>query len=217
MEIRGDRRCLECGYEWSYFETNRIRCPDCGSMRSESTSSGQFDTQGSANSGIGFNELVSKTASFEETLSEAEESCRKFVSNYGFIDAGELQPPSPEYVMAAEVTEIANGLLTSRGDVDDEEREYVIDLLRGIESGEPPAPEERPSSLDSYHALAVARLVDEYSKEIRRYARMNETDVPSEIETARDKAKRTQATSGERHDAVDGLRDLREAYEEVTS
>ena len=37
MRIRGNRRCENCGREWSYFDTGRVACPACGSLRSVGT------------------------------------------------------------------------------------------------------------------------------------------------------------------------------------
>ncbi|MFW5984274.1 MAG: DUF7117 family protein [Halobacteria archaeon] len=89
-------------------------------------------------------------------------------------------------------------------------------LVEGVERGEPPETGDRPASLDAAHNRAVAETVEEYAKELSRYLRsVDETD--GRVEEARDLAKRTQATDGEADDAVEGLRLLRDVYDEATA
>ncbi|MDY6765719.1 MAG: hypothetical protein SV377_08630 [Halobacteria archaeon] len=222
MEISGERECLNCGATWNYLETRRIECPECGSVRSKSISDPEFDTTGRSNTEEGqlqvgdlFSEL---DTDLESALSEAEDRCRTYVSRHGFVEAGNLKPLTAKYMMACEVIEIADALVRPmRRDISQEERYYVTDLIRGLESGDPPDPDDRPDSLREYHNLAVARVVEEYARELARYARGKKIDLPSEVDEARTKARRTQATEGAENDAVEGLRLLRDVYDSLTS
>lgn len=211
MEIRGERECLDCGETWSYFETREPECPECGSLRSRAVEDAEEDTAGAVEMG----DLLTRFGGeFDEALQEAEERCREYTSRAGFVRGGELLPPEPTYVMACEVKHIAAEFVGA-GEPTDGERAYVVALVEGIETGEPPSPDERPTGLDAPHNRAVAETVEEYAKEISTYLRsVGETD--GRVEEARDLAKRTNATDGEADDAVEGLRLLRDVYEELS-
>jgi hypothetical protein len=211
MEIRGERECLDCGETWSYFETREPECPECGSLRSRAVEDAEEDTAAAVETG---DLLTQFGGEFESALSEAEDRCRDYTSRTGFVEGGELLPPSPLYVMACEVKHIAAEFVGDR-EPTDAEREYVVALVEGVETGEPPSPDGRPSSLDAAHRRAVAETVEEYAVELSRYLRsIGETD--GRVEEARDLAKRTQATDGDADDAVRGLRLLRDVHEELT-
>jgi hypothetical protein len=211
MEIRGKRECLDCGETWSYFDTREPACPECGSLRSRAVEDADEDTGGAVETG----DLLTRFGGeFEEALEEAEERCREYTSRAGFVEGGELLPPEPTYVMACEVKHVAAEFVGAREPTDDE-RAYVVALVEGVEKGKPPSPDERPASLDAAHNRAIAETVEEYAKEISSYLRsVGKTD--GRVEEARDLAKRTQATDGEADDAVDGLRLLRDVYEELS-
>jgi hypothetical protein len=211
MEIRGERECLDCGETWSYFETREPACPECGSLRSRSVEEAEEDTAG----GVETADLLTRFGGdFDAALEEAEDRCREYTSRAGFVEGGELLPPSPVYVMACEVKHVAAEFVGEREPTDDE-REYVVALVEGVEKGEPPSTEGRPESLDAAHRRSVAETVEEYAVELSRYLRsVDETD--GRVEEARDLAKRTQATDGEADDAVEGLRLLRDVYEDLT-
>ncbi|MDY7082388.1 MAG: hypothetical protein SXQ77_08310 [Halobacteria archaeon] len=207
MEIRGERECLDCGSTWSYFDTKSV----------ESVGGEEMDSD-SVLGELRMDDVIPRLGTeFEDALEDAEENCRSYVSRQGFIKGGELQPPSPRFVMACEIIEIADALLRPmRREITEDERLYVVDMIHGLKEGEPPAPDERPESLDTYHNLAVARTVEDYAREVSRYVRnSSEKELPGEIEEARTKAKRTKATEGEEDDAVEGLRLLRDVYEEI--
>jgi hypothetical protein len=211
MEIRGERECLDCGETWSYFETREPACPECGSLRSRALEDAETDTAGAVETG----DLVTRFGGeFEEALEEAEDRCREYTARTGFVRGGELLPPEPAYVMACEVKHVAGEFVGAR-EPTDEERSYVVELVEGVETGEPPSPEARPKSLDSAHNRAVAETVEEYAKELSRYLE-SLGSADSRVEEARDLAKRTQATDGDADDAVKGLRLLRDAYEELS-
>ncbi|MFB6284080.1 MAG: hypothetical protein ABEK59_09145 [Halobacteria archaeon] len=212
MELRGERECLECGSTWSYFDSRQVCCPECGSIRSQSVSSPRMDSTSDVDivdsevlTGIGEN--------FDETLSELEERCRRYTSQTGFVEKGDLKPPTPRYVMACEIKHAA----TTRDaeGLDEKSRRYVVDLVHGIRDGEPP--DKTPSGLQETHNLAIAETVRDYSTEVERYARKRGVETPGEVERARSLAKRTLATEGVKDDAVEGLRHLREAHDELTS
>ncbi len=211
MEIRGERECLDCGETWSYFETREPECPECGSLRSRAVEDAEEDTSGAVETG----DLLTRFGSdFAGALEEAEDRCREYTSRAGFVEGGELLPPEPVYVMACEVKHVAAEFVGNREPTEDERR-YVVALVEGVGKDDPPAPDERPESLDAAHNRAVAETVEEYAKEMSRYLRSSgKTDT--RIEEARDLAKRTQATDGDEDDAVEGLRFLRDVYDNLT-
>lgn len=211
MEIRGERECLDCGETWSYFETREPECPECGSLRSRAVEDAEEDTSGAVETG----DLLTRFGSdFGGALEEAEDRCREYTSRAGFVEGGELLPPEPVYVMACEVKHVAAEFVGNREPTEDERR-YVVALVEGVGKDDPPAPDERPESLDAAHNRAVAETVEEYAKEMSRYLRSSgKTDT--RIEEARDLAKRTQATDGDEDDAVEGLRFLRDVYDNLT-
>ncbi|MDZ7687265.1 MAG: TFIIB-type zinc ribbon-containing protein [Halobacteriales archaeon] len=211
MEIRGERECLDCGETWSYFETREPACPECGSLRSRAVDDAEEDTTGAVET----DDLLTRFGGeFDDALEETEERCREYTARTGFVQGGELRPPEPTYVMACEVKHVAGEFVGAR-EPTDEELAYVVKLVEGVGAGEPPSPDERPESLNSAHNRAVAETVEEYAKEISRYLDGLDT-ADSRVEEARDLAKRTQATDGGEDDAVEGLRLLRDVYEELS-
>jgi hypothetical protein len=212
MEIRGERECLDCGETWSYFETREPACPECGSLRSRAVEDADEDTAGAVETA----DLLTRFGTdFDAALEEVEERCREYTSRAGFVEGGELLPPSPVYVMACEVKHVSAEFVGER-EPTDEEREYVVALVEGVGKDEPPGTDERPETLESAHRRAVAETVEEYAVELSRYSRtVGETDA--RVEEARDLAKRTQATDGDADDAVEGLRLLRDVYDDLTA
>ncbi len=209
MDLEGERECLECGERWSYWETRTVECPECDSPRSRGVGDGarpeeEFPAE----------DLVAST--LMETLENADEAARSYTTKKNFVVAGELQPPDPVYVMAAEVKHLYAELTARSREATDREREYAGALVTGLEDGEPPHPGERPETLDAVHERAVADVVEDYSSEMVKWARdrdLDDTEVMRDVEDARQRAKQVQATEGEEGDAVEALRTLRDVYQ----
>lgn len=212
MDIKGHRECLDCGNTWHYGDTRSVACTECGSVRSRAVEDDDGDAP--VASGIPVDDVLAEgPVDAAAAIDAVEDRCRRYRAEHDPLEGGELRPPDPLHVMAGEVLHLATALQV-RGDglTDDEER-YAVELLRGLPEGEPPT--DRPVSLDAVHNLAVADAVEDYATAVARYARSGDAGVPDAVERARDLAKRTQATEGEESDAVEGLRALRDAYEEL--
>ena len=211
MEIRGERECLECGSTWSYFESREVCCPECGSIKSQSMSSPRMDNTTDIDL-VDSEVLGGLSDDLDSALSTLEERCREYTGKTGFVERGDLKPPSPRYVMACEVKQIA--AIYDANQLTGDDRRYFVDLVHGLRDGEPP---EKPSGeLEYIHNTAIAETVRDYATEVERYARKRSVDVPGEMERARSLAKRTLATEGKENDAVEGLRLLREAQKKLT-
>ncbi|MFW5929232.1 MAG: DUF7117 family protein [Halobacteriota archaeon] len=204
MEPSGERTCLECGETWS---ADRYACPECGSPRSQrGVPAPEFDVAELLEGGL------------RQALGEAEERCREYTARHDFDDGDGVDELDVRYVMACEIKYLAAELLDHTREIDESERAYVVEMLRGVAEAEPPG--ERPKSLDAAHRLAVAEAVEDYGRALAAWCRERDlwdTDVGDAVERARTKAKRTRATEGSVDDAVEGLRLLRDVHDEYVA
>jgi uncharacterized Zn finger protein (UPF0148 family) len=168
MKVRGERECKTCGTRWSYYETGEITCPECGSIRSVGVDEPTEHTA----SAVELNLTDERTRldegeSLAAVVEDAADTCAEYCRKHGFVHAGELQELSATYLAAMELkyasTEFARSLRP-----DDEERLYVLTLLRGADRGERPAPEDVPASMYGPRGLAMAAAIDAYARAIRR-------------------------------------------------
>ncbi len=210
MEISGERECLDCGEQWSYFETRQIECPECGSIKSMSISESELDTASSRKNELDMSDLYTEfQTDFMNALTQAGDRSREYIASTGFIEGGELRPPMLRYVMAREIMEIADYIdLSLDTDISASEERYIIDLVKGVKSGDPP--DKRPNSMNNHHYMAVAKTAEEYATELFKYFEQNSEDIPEGLEKARSLAKKTKATNGESADAKKSLRILRD-------
>ncbi len=209
MDVQGERECLDCGERWSYWDTRTVECPECGSPRSRGVGDGARPEEEFTAEDLDDTDLAA-------TLENAEEAARSYTTKKRFVVAGDLRPPDPVYVMATEVKHLAAEHAVRDEGFTDDEREYAVALVTGLEEGEPPHPDERPESLDAVHERAVADVVEDYGGEVVKWARdrdLDDTDVMRDVEDARQVAKQVKATEGEEGDAVEALRTLRDVYE----
>ena len=167
MRVRGERECQDCGHRWSYFETGAVECPACGSLRSVGVEKRRQHTDDPAD--------LDLTAAREraesdllEALDAAAEDCREYVRRRGFVNGGTLRDLDDTYLAAAELVHAAD--LAGRGlrtDVADDERIYLLGLLRGADTGDRPGPDRVPESLRAARGLAYADCVEDYRGELR--------------------------------------------------
>lgn len=199
MELRGERECGDCGTRWSYYETGSVDCPSCGSLHSTSVGEAREHTD----SDVGFdlspvrNELEQR--SLQELADEAAGVAADYLRAAGFVHAGELQPFAETYLAAAELRRVGS----TAGRVmrlEDTERLYLLELLRGADTGERPEPDAVPETFHPERGLAVAAAVDQYLDEFRR-VREAGTDP------ALDRVVSTLENHRRRIDALDGAVD----------
>lgn len=179
MKVRGQRECTDCGTQWSYYETGEIECPNCGSLRSRG-----IDERTEHTSVPMTLDLTAARERADEDLieaaTEAAEQCREYVRKVGFIHAGELRPLSNTYLAAAELAAVASALDRSL-QVTDEEELYLLDLLRGADHDDRPAPETVPESLSAARGLAYASAIDDYQDDVRTYLGENPDPTASGV------------------------------------
>jgi len=181
MRVRGERECTDCGHRWSYFETGAVECPSCGSLRSVGVDEPRQHTDAAVTLDLtAARERVE--ADLHDALETAAEDCREYVRRRGFVDAGELRDLDDTYLAAAELVHAADlAGRAMRTDLDDDERLYLLDLLRGADAGDRPAPDRVPRSLWAARGLAYADCVEEYRSELRDWlaARGEDDDARS--------------------------------------
>ncbi|MFB6179417.1 MAG: TFIIB-type zinc ribbon-containing protein [Halorientalis sp.] len=176
MKIRGDRQCKECETHWSYYETGSVSCPNCGSMRSVGVEDRKEHTASPVT--LDLSDVRSKVDEIplSDLAADAAGACRTFVRQYGFIDAGELQPLSETYLAARELRHAAGYVERTMRLTDDEEY-YLLALLRGADQGERPDQGDVPESIRDVRGLAYATAVDHYRSDLRTHL----DDHPDEL------------------------------------
>lgn len=167
MDIRGERKCTACGARWSYYETGETACPDCGGLRSVGVDERTTHTAGTATLDLTAIRADSDTETVQTLAERASEECRRYIKTVGFIDAGALQPLSDTYLGACELRRVGSTAARSL-QLSDGEELYVLTLLRGVDDGERPPPEEVPETFYPERGLAATAAVDAYLTDLRR-------------------------------------------------
>lgn len=197
MKIRGQRRCQDCDHEWSYYETGEVACPACGSLRSV----GQDDRQRHTDSPVTLDLSAHRTTADEASLAEACEELKSTVRAYrrkrGFISGGALRDLDDTFLAASELLHAAD-LYRRRTDPSDDERMYVLDLLRGADAGERPPPEAVPKSMAVARGLGYAEALDRYRSDVVTWLEDDpKPKVKSVLGTLRERLKRVEALQGD--------------------
>lgn len=198
MKVRGERECTDCGTRWSYYETGRVECPDCGSIVSVGVDERTRHTASAESLDLTTaRELVESEQPLRRAAERAVDLCTEFVRGYGFIHAGTLQDLDETYLAAMELRHVA-GRLARRMRVGDDEEYYFLDLLRGADRGERPARETVPTSLRGARGLAYATAVREYRADLRDYLE-DHPDPPARgrLEALDEHSKRVRALDGD--------------------
>jgi uncharacterized Zn finger protein (UPF0148 family) len=196
MEIRGQRECSACGARWSYYETGEIACPDCGSIRSVGIDDPTEHTAGTATL-----DLTPVRADIDDrevrTLADrAAERTRDYLRTVGFVHAGSLQPLDDTYLAASELRRVATTLGRVM-QIEDGERLYFYELLRGADGGDRPGPDDVPETLSPERGLAVAASVEGYLRDLRRTIDERDGDVDTVLSGVTARRKRIEALDGD--------------------
>lgn len=196
MEIRGERECSACGNRWSYYDTGRITCPACGSVRSVGVDEPSEHTAGTATFDLTSVRADVDEAPLADLADRAAEEARAHVRNAGFVHAGELQPLDDTFLAATELRRVGTtlGRVMHRGEA---EELYFLELLGGADRGERPDPDAVPEPLYPERGLAVAASVDVYLSDLRRAYGDRDSAVNSVLSTARAHRKRIEALDGD--------------------
>lgn len=168
MKIRGDRQCKECETRWSYYETGSITCPECGSLKSVGVDARKEHTASPVTLDLTGVRAQIDDVPLRDLAAEAAETCRSYVRQYGFIDAGELQPLADSYLAARELR-YAAGYIERAMRLTDDEEYYLLTLLQGADQGDRPATDTVPESMRDTRGLAYATAVDHYRSDLRLY------------------------------------------------
>ena len=196
MEIRGERQCSACGRRWSYYETGDVSCPDCGSVRSVSVDDPKPHTAGTVTLDLSPVRKQVGEEPLREVADEAASVTAAYLRGAGFVHAGELQPLADTYLAAAELRRVGT-TLGRLMDVSDAEEFYLLDLLRGADTGNRPDPADVPETLSPERGLAVAAAVDVYLSDIRRVRESEDRPFDRALSAIRTRQKRIEALDGE--------------------
>jgi predicted nucleic acid-binding Zn-ribbon protein len=196
MKIRGERECKDCGGRWSYYETGSVSCPECGSRRSVGVDDRTEHTAGDTTLDLSSVRARVEEQPLREVAGDAAEVCREFVGQYGFVDAGDLQPLSDTYLAAVELR-YAGSMARRSMQLDDDEEYYLLALLRGAADGERPDAPTVPDSFRSARGLAAASTVDHYRADVRRVLADPTDPVQAVLAGLREHQKRVEALDGD--------------------
>ena len=210
MEIRGNRRCTDCGAEWSYFETGSIECPECASkwsVRTDDRPALHTDTP----TALSFGEAVSlaNPTRDDEFWAAIAKECRRYLGKRGFILGGQLQELDDAYLIAAELRWIAlHDRFSKQGMVEFEPSETTLEMggwrasnpyLESLLDRHRPAPDAVPEGLAPARSLGIVDAVEEYLREFKRWVRTNpdrQGPDPEMLAPIRGHRKRIRALSG---------------------
>ncbi|MFD1589071.1 TFIIB-type zinc ribbon-containing protein [Halorientalis brevis] len=180
MKIRGDRQCKECDTRWSYYETGSITCPECGSLKSVGVDDRKEHTASAVVLDLTGVRAQVDEVPLRDVAADAADTCRSYVRQYGFIDAGELQPLADAYLAARELRQAAGYVERAMRLTDDEEY-YLLALLRGADQGDRPATDAVPASMRDARGLAYATAVDHYRSDLRLYLEENPDETAQQL------------------------------------
>jgi hypothetical protein len=184
MKVRGERECRECETRWSYYETGRVECPGCGSLRSVGVDDRTAHTDAPASL-----DLSAYRTQFGEArgtlpvdgVDELKTDLREYVRKRGFIRGGELLPLDGTYLAARELLEAVDCYDRLR-DPADPDREYLLNLLAGADDGDRPATGDVPERLREARGMAAARAVDEYRSDLLAFLDELAEGIENDIE-----------------------------------
>jgi len=196
MRVRGRRQCVDCGEEWSYYDTGSVACPTCGSVHSVSTDDiRQFHTDAPVDLDLVDARADVGTRPLREVAADAEDAALEYVSARGFVQAGELQPLDDRMVAASQLRHVAAHLRRSIRNPEESVEAHFLALLSGAPDGE--RPEDVPEPLWGPHGLALADIVDRYRGEATEWLEDRGRPAVPALDTLRDEVRRIEALEGE--------------------
>ena len=167
MRIRGRRRCQACGREWSYFDTGRVACPDCGSLRSVGTGERQRHTDAPVDLDLSEHRAaVGEDTDIGGVADGLKTTLRDYVRRRGFVRGGDLRTVDDTLLAAAELLHAVDVFERIRGEPDDSVRIYLLDLLSGADAGDRPDPSVVPDAMAAARGLAYAEVLDRFCTDL---------------------------------------------------
>ncbi|MFB6296322.1 MAG: TFIIB-type zinc ribbon-containing protein [Halobacteriales archaeon] len=196
MKIRGRRRCGDCGEEWSYYETDSVACPTCGSLRSVGIEDGRtLHTDAAIDLDLTEVRADVDARPLREVAADAEEIALRYVSTRGFVHAGELRPLDETAVAASQLRHVAAHLRRSIREPSEAVEAHFLALLAGAPAGD--RPEDVPEELRAPHGLAIADVVTRYRDDVTAWLEENPREVDLPLEALRDHGRRIEALDGD--------------------
>lgn len=196
MKIRGERECRDCGARWSYYETGSVACPECESLRSTGVGERAEHTDSPVTLDLSPVLALVEDEPIDAVAAAAAEHASEYLRAAGFVRAGQLQPLSDDYLVAAELRRAGNTLSRAMR-VSDEEELYLLSLLRAGADGERPGPSEVPESLRAERGLGAAAAIEAYLGDVRRLSDEPLEPVTAVLSSLRARYKRIQALDGD--------------------
>ncbi|WP_096390056.1 DUF7117 family protein [Halopenitus persicus] len=210
MKVRGERECVSCGTQWSYYETGEVACPECGSVQSVGIAERRRHTDSPAEL-----DLTAHRARFgeasgplpEEGVDDLKRDLRGYVRKRGFIDGGDLRGLDDDVLLAAyELLQVVDAV-DRLPDPDERDRDYLLRLLAGADGGDRPAPEDVPPNLHAARGLATVAAVEAYREDLRTHLEDLTADgadgdrdleaARDVLESLRDRSKRVESLQGD--------------------
>jgi hypothetical protein len=167
MRIRGHRRCQDCGREWSYFDTGRVACPDCGSLRSVGTGDRERHTDAPVELDLSAHRAALDDATdVDDIADDLKTTLREYVRQRGFVRGGDLRTVDDTLLAAAELLHAVDVYGRIRGAPEDSVRLYLLDLLAGADDGARPDPARVPDPMADARGLAYAEVLDRFCTDL---------------------------------------------------
>ena len=169
MEIRGQRRCTECGQEWSYFDTGEVACPACGSLKSVGRGERKTHTDSAIELDLSpHRQAVDAETDLSAITDGLTTTLRDYIRQRGFLNGGTLQPPDDTLLSAAELLHAVD-VLDRRRRPTDEAQLYVTKLLGGADDGHRPAPDSVPASMTTARGLAYTEVLSRFHQDFTKW------------------------------------------------
>ncbi|MFB6159772.1 MAG: hypothetical protein ABEJ61_01190 [Haloferacaceae archaeon] len=197
MEIRGERECQDCGARWSYYETGSVTCPSCGSLVSVGVDDRTLHTDTPVEFDLSDERRTVDAEGIAAAADDLKSAAREYVNRRGFVRGGDLLDLDDTYLAAAELVQAVDVLARERSPSDDE-RLYVLALVRGADSGERPSPGDVPDAMAAARGLAYADAVLTYRGEVTDWLRDRGADEGRRtLGRVVERAKRARALQGD--------------------
>ncbi|MFB6123524.1 MAG: hypothetical protein ABEJ78_08705 [Haloferacaceae archaeon] len=197
MKVRGHRECKDCGHQWSYYDTGSVACPNCGSLRSVGVDDRTFHTAMPATLDLSSHRDAFDGADLSALADDLKSDLRTYVRQRGFVDAGDLADLDDAFLAAHELLQAVDVYARAR-DPSDDDRLYVLSLLRGADAGERPASEEVPPSMAEARGLGYAHAVEAYRSDALDWLDENpDSQGRAALGTVKEQVKRVRALEGD--------------------
>jgi hypothetical protein len=199
MKIRGTRECKDCGHQWSYYDTGSVACPNCESLRSVGLDERTQHTAGAGTLDLSSHQhaLGDDGTDVTDVASDLKSTLREYLRQRGFIHGGDLRSLDDTFLTAHELLQAIDVYARARDPTDDE-RLYVLALVRGADDGNRPAVDDVPESMRAARGLAYAKAVSDYRRDVVTWLEDNpDSEARTTLGALVDHVKRTESLRGD--------------------